>query len=281
MNKSPLIIITGGNRGIGYALIEKLLNYSKKPTIIFTSRKLSDGQTVLDDYGKLYPNEKSRIIHRSLDINSSTSIQDFKQWLAENFGSFDVLVNNAAITNRRDTEEEDFHLTQEEIKSIVQTNFYSTVEMTETLLPLLSSNGKIVMVSSNFGQLSHQGKSVQNFLNDPKINGEILLKEMDTFLKKALNYEHIKSGYSKPVYKVTKAFLNAYTRWVLPNLLKENQTCFACHPGWCQTRMGGTEAPSTAEEGTTSLMRAIDFDAKQSKEFSGKYLNENGEVDEF
>jgi len=49
-------------------------------------------------------------------------------------------------------------------------------------------------------------------------------------------------------YGIAKAALNALTR-ALPRDLPPGVKINACHPGWVATRMGGPDAPLTAEEG--------------------------------
>ncbi len=118
-------------------------------------------------------------------------------------------------------------------------------------------------------------------LSDKDLTRSKVFEALAIFSEKALNYEHMELGYSKPIYKVIKAYLNAYTRLILPKRLKNNQACFACHPGWCKTRLGGNNAPLSVEEGTVSLMKVIEFSVEESLMNNGTYFNENGEVDYF
>ena len=43
------------------------------------------------------------------------------------------------------------------------------------------------------------------------------------FEEKALAEKHIEAGFTKQIYYVSKALLNAYTRWILPNYLKQDR----------------------------------------------------------
>lgn len=282
MDKAGLIVITGANRGIGFTILEQiLLNPSNKSNLLLTSRNPQFGQEALESLATKHPNAKSRLFYHQLDITSSSSITSFTKWLASEFGSLDILVNNAGIGSRKDSEDINYRIPPEEARDTANTNFFGTVDLTHSLLPLLSPQGKVVMVSSNFGQLLHQGESARKFLEDPTLTKEKLYKEMENVVEYASKHKLPEMGYSKQIYNVTKAFLNAHVRWVLPQYLKDDQTCFACNPGWVRTRLGGSEAFLSVEEGTTSVMRVINADLKESKLLSGKYLDEKGEVDSF
>ena len=282
MSKAGLIVITGANRGIGYALLEQiLLNPSNKSKLLLTSRNPELGQQALEGLAARYPEAKSRLFYQQLDITSSSSVHSFTKWLGSEFGSLDILVNNAGIGSRKDTEDKDYRIPSEEARTTAQTNYFGTIDLTHSLMPLLSSQGKVIMVSSNFGQLLHQGEPVRRFLSDPTLTKEKLWKEMENAVEHASNHRLPEMGYSKQIYNVSKAFLNAHVRWVLPRHLKDDQACIACNPGWVRTRLGGGNAFLSLEEGTTSVMRAINSDLTESKALNGKYLDEKGQVDEF
>jgi NAD(P)-dependent dehydrogenase (short-subunit alcohol dehydrogenase family) len=61
---------------------------------------------------------------------------------------------------------------------------------------------------------------------------------------------------SKPEYAMSKAALNALTRWMAS--VEKNITVVSIDPGWTRTGMGGGQAPYTAEQTAGRLMAAID-----------------------
>jgi hypothetical protein len=61
--------------------------------------------------------------------------------------------------------------------------------------------------------------------------------------------------------------LNAYTRMLSNSLNNIEVTCFT--PGWCKTRMGGDDAPRTAEEGASTAVWLIETDEANR---SGNYF---------
>jgi NAD(P)-dependent dehydrogenase (short-subunit alcohol dehydrogenase family) len=79
-------------------------------------------------------------------------------------------------------------------------------------------------------------------------------------------------GFTAPTYSVTKALLNAYTRWVLVTMLKDEQQCFTACPGWCKTDMGGISAMRSAEKGAETPAFLINLDWKKNEKLNGCFI---------
>lgn len=78
------------------------------------------------------------------------------------------------------------------------------------------------------------------------------------------------------MYMTSKCFVNAYNRFVLYPLLKEDQTCFVVHPGWVQTDMGGSNADLKPEEGAVSALTCVDFSLEEAKKHNSGFFDEYG-----
>jgi len=275
MLANKYVIVTGANKGIGFALVEKLLQHPDKPNVMLTSRNPILGKQAYETLLNKYPKEESRLDYSELDINSSSSIEDFRDWLADYRFKFDVLINNAAMGDARDIMmAKGYSMTADEIRKTVQTNFFSTVELTEALLPYLSPEGKIVTMSSLVARFGMQGKPINEFLSNPNVTKEQLFEKMKEFEELAVEGKHTEAGFSKAIYNVTKAFINAYTKSVLAPQMKDSQSCYVVYPGWCQTTMGGAQAPITAEQGTFSAMSVLEFDKETSKKNNGGFFDD-------
>ena len=55
------LLITGGNRGLGYAIIENLLEKKTKLKLIITSRNEEQGQEIYNSLCEKYPEEKEKV----------------------------------------------------------------------------------------------------------------------------------------------------------------------------------------------------------------------------
>ena len=61
---------------------------------------------------------------------------------------------------------------------------------------------------------------------------------------------------SKPEYAMSKAAMNALTRWIAA--VEDKVRVVSMHPGWTRTDLGGPNAPRTAEETAAAMLVAID-----------------------
>lgn len=60
----------------------------------------------------------------------------------------------------------------ETASNTLKTNVTATIDFVKQFLPILSKDGRVVLVSSFMGALSEQPKKVQELLNDSKITEE-------------------------------------------------------------------------------------------------------------
>ncbi len=77
-------------------------------------------------------------------------------------------------------------------------------------------------------------------------------------------------------YRLSKAALNMATRLLAEDLRAEGFLTVALHPGWVQTRMGGSAAPVPPEQSIRGMLRVVDgLKAEQSGrvfDFQGREL---------
>jgi len=91
------LLITGANKGIGYAIVEKLIAGSTPYDIILTSRDPKLGEKALVALRAKYPNTSSKLTFHQLDINDEKSVSEIISWVEKTYKTIDILVNNAAI----------------------------------------------------------------------------------------------------------------------------------------------------------------------------------------
>jgi NAD(P)-dependent dehydrogenase (short-subunit alcohol dehydrogenase family) len=153
-NAARTALVTGGNRGIGRAIVEGLA--SRGYTVLLASRSLAQGATA----AATIPGDVRPV---RLDVTSEADIIAAAQLVQRDFGHLDVLVNNAGVNvgNRRSLD----HLprpteeTAEDMRFVYEVNVFAVVTMINTFLPLLraAEAGRIVNVTSKRGSLGEEG----------------------------------------------------------------------------------------------------------------------------
>ena len=66
------------------------------------------------------------------------------------------------------------------------------------------------------------------------------------------------AGGSSYPYRASKSALNQATRSMPDELTHDGFTCFAVHPGWVKTDMGGPGAPMSPEDSAAALAERIE-----------------------
>lgn len=155
--KSPLakqvVLITGCSSGFGMLLAAELTQYCR---VYATMRNLTrDCQLRALSLDHL---QNLEIL--PLDVNNSEQIYAVMQHIREHEGRLDVIVNNAGYGIGGFFEQ----LSEEEIRSQIETNFFGVQRVTRAALPLLreTGGGKIVNISSIAGLTALPGLSAYN-----------------------------------------------------------------------------------------------------------------------
>jgi carbonyl reductase 1 len=139
--------VTGANRGIGNAIVKELCD-KFDGDVILTSRDVARGLAAVEELNKkgCFPK------YHQLDIDDETSILAIRDYLKENYGGLDVLVNNAGIFIPWTADVSD-ELFAEQASQTVNTNFFGTRRNSNILFPLLRPHARVVNLSSVLGHL--------------------------------------------------------------------------------------------------------------------------------
>lgn len=146
--QNKICVVTGGARGIGYAIIEKLANAGAK--MVFAA----DMNPV--DLAKL-DGQFSNVRPVELNVCDREAIVKFTEAVKAEFGRIDVLVNNAGITRDAMIAK----MTEQDWDLVVDINLKGVFNMTQAIAPLMIENGKgsIITMSSVVGTDGNIGQS--------------------------------------------------------------------------------------------------------------------------
>ncbi|MEM0931663.1 MAG: SDR family oxidoreductase [Bacteroidota bacterium] len=144
--KNKVALVTGSNRGIGFAVVKSLLEEGF--SVILTSRNSREGKKALS----ALPEENA--YYHPLDVTSDQSATTLYEHVSQKFGRLDVLINNAGINY--DTWQNAMTADLSEVEQTLDTNLIGPWRMMKTFLPLMQRNnfGRIVNVSSSAGALA-------------------------------------------------------------------------------------------------------------------------------
>ncbi|EMR03019.1 SDR family oxidoreductase [Cesiribacter andamanensis] len=133
-SKNGLIVITGGTKGIGRALVERFC--SEAYTVITCSRNELDLDDLQQEMQEHYP---AAVLHTVVaDLSQREYVNLFAEAVLDLSLPLDVLINNTGVFVPGQIQSE----TEGVLEQTMQTNVYSAYHLTRSLLPaMLSTKG--------------------------------------------------------------------------------------------------------------------------------------------
>lgn len=149
MSENKIAVVTGANRGIGFAVAKGLLKKGVK--VIVTSRSEEDGREAMDKLSQF-----GDAVYHQLDVTNLESIKNLVAYLEDKYGKIHILINNAGINY--DTWQNTVNADLDQVRETIETNLMGPWQTIQEMLPLLkkSKGASIVNVSSGAGSLSSQ-----------------------------------------------------------------------------------------------------------------------------
>ena len=219
-----VVLITGGNRGIGLETAKELGAQGYKVVLgVRDASKAEDALVTLRGLGV----DAEAIPYDANDPKTDASV---KAYFEKKFGKLDVLVNNAGIMNEAAVSTTVLTGDDALLEETFAVNVFAVVRLTRTLLPLLekAEAGRIVNVSSVLGSLT-------------------LHADPGSPIAPAKAF----------AYNASKSALNAFTIHLADALKATKIKVNSVHPGWVKTPLGGPHATDElAGSGKTSARLA-------------------------
>jgi 3-oxoacyl-[acyl-carrier protein] reductase len=152
--KKRAAIVTGGTKGIGYAIAEALLKNGDE--VLICGRSKTDVNKAVE----------SLSVHGSVegegcDVRSEHQVRMMIEQCERVFGGVDILVNNAGVGYFGKTVEE---LSSDEFRQILETNLFGVFYACHYAIPLMKQRGGgyIFNISSLAGQNAHPRMAAYN-----------------------------------------------------------------------------------------------------------------------
>ncbi|KAF6800322.1 short chain dehydrogenase [Colletotrichum sojae] len=205
-----IVLITGGNRGVGFETAKNLLLADADYHVIISSRDAAKGATAVKELLST-PKVQGTASSTPLDVTDIESISAAARQIESEFGRLDVLVNNAGIISMASPP------TTTAFRRLLETNVIGALGVTEAFLNLLRKTARapprLVFVTSSMGSITHATNPA--------------------------------SPYYTPhgtEYRASKAALNMLMGMYVARLKPEGFLVFGADPGLCATEFTGDAA---------------------------------------
>ncbi len=215
------ILITGANRGIGYALARQYLQDGH--LVAPTYRRKSAAESLFVNAAS----EPQNWLPVRYDTAEPETVADLAKFVDQKLGQLDLLINNAGMSSATSGYPRETNtlgqLSSDILLDYLSTNAIAPLLLSQALLPALQKSASPIILNI----LSNRGSITQKDAGG--------------------NY-----GYS-----LSKAALSMVTKILAADLGSEGFIVVGIHPGWVRTRMGGPGGFLTPEESASFLAERI------------------------
>eukprot|EP00977_Amphora_coffeiformis_P002574 scaffold482_cov266-Amphora_coffeaeformis.AAC.37 len=255
-------LVSGANKGIGKEIVRLLYSQTASSedqvwTIFLGSRDMARGEAAAQEIissSTSAVTTNNKIICCHLDLTCADSIQSTYEQIQSKAGHLDVLINNAAICFNDPTLYGQVAYTpfEQQASITIQTNFFGTLAVTETMLPLLQISpftSRIINIASAAGRLAIlKSPELRQVLTDPALHLPRLKELLQTFVKDVEAGTHASKGWPNTCYGMSKLGLIAWTKLILARDYPEIM-CNSVDPGYCATDQNNNQGVLPAARG--------------------------------
>lgn len=228
------ILITGSSRGLGYEFTKQYLSQGQQVIATCRQPELADRLHLLKEKYA----ERLSII--ALDVSQEASITEALIKVNKLTSSLDILINNAGMGFRKSLQE----LTLVDLTNVFLTNAAAPLVVAKTFMPLLAKGERPMLanITSRLGSITLQQKEM--------------------------------AGIGSYDYNASKAALNMLVAMLANELKSQGIIVITQSPGWARTDMGREEAPNSAEEVVTGMIKIF---SRVTLEDTGKFYEWTGQ----
>jgi retinol dehydrogenase-12 len=160
------IIITGGNRGLGFEAAKHMVRLGASKLILGV-RSVSAGETAKTAILKANPSTSTDIEAWPIDLTSYYSVKGFAQRATETLPRIDSVINNAGLATA-------VYVTAEDNESTITVNIISTFLLSILMLPKLRESALTFGTTPCISVIGSEGMNFINFKERSVANGAIL-----------------------------------------------------------------------------------------------------------
>eukprot|EP00091_Calanus_sinicus_P020921 TRINITY_DN5992_c0_g1_i1.p1 TRINITY_DN5992_c0_g1~~TRINITY_DN5992_c0_g1_i1.p1 ORF type:complete len:287 (+),score=74.83 TRINITY_DN5992_c0_g1_i1:49-861(+) len=234
----PVAVVTGANKGIGFGIVRALCK-KYDGDVYLTARDQARGLAAVESLKTEGLNPKFYL----LDLGNEETIVKLRDYMKENYGGIDVLVNNAGMAFKNAATEP----FGEQATVTLATNYWANKRACEILFPILKAGARVVNMSSSAGFLGHIGarsgdKAKAEQLRKKLSSDDLSVEELDglmkNFVETANAGTHGEHGWPNSTYVVSKIGWSALSRIQqreMENDSRKDIVINHVHPGYVDT----------------------------------------------
>jgi len=145
--KGKVSLITGGSKGIGFAIAESLVKSGSN--VFICARDKSELRRAVGDLRR-FGNAEGEVC----DVRSEEQVRMMLEECERVFGGVDILINNAGVGYTGKTVEE---ISPDEFRQMLETNLFGVFYASHYAIPIMKKRGGgyIINISSLAGQNAH------------------------------------------------------------------------------------------------------------------------------
>lgn len=153
-----VIVVTGASRGLGLEMARGYVDHGA--TVVCCARSEQRLERVVSELS-----ERGSASAVVADVRSWHDARHLVSQAVNRQGGVDVLVNNAGVSERSVTGQDELPVTDLPVdvwETIIETNLHGPFYCTKAVLPVMldASGGRIIHVASGMGQTGRSGRSV-------------------------------------------------------------------------------------------------------------------------
>ncbi|KAF7319263.1 Response to drug-related protein [Mycena chlorophos] len=236
-----IVLVTGGNTGLGYEIIKALYALPEPYTLLIGTRTISKGEAAVNQLKSEIPTSESTVSVIQVNVSSDVSIEAAIASITSTYGRIDALINNAGAGFDGEIRDEKMSI-REAFNASWDTNVSGTHVLTTLAVPLLlkSADPRLMFVTSGTSSMwETQPENWGTMVALARINGSPV------------------AGWPKPKemapitgYRSTKAGLNMLMREWTRILKNDGVKVWAISPGFLATNLGGLSPAMLRKMGT-------------------------------
>eukprot|EP00090_Calanus_glacialis_P001769 TRINITY_DN11303_c0_g1_i4.p1 TRINITY_DN11303_c0_g1~~TRINITY_DN11303_c0_g1_i4.p1 ORF type:complete len:289 (+),score=72.71 TRINITY_DN11303_c0_g1_i4:69-935(+) len=251
----PVAVVTGANKGIGFGIVRALCK-KYDGDVYLTARDEARGLAAVESLKNEGLNPKFHL----LDLGNEATIVKLRDFMKENYGGIDVLVNNAGMAFKNAATEP----FGEQATITLATNYWDNKRACEILFPILNAGARVVNMSSSAGFLGHIGarsgdKAKAEELKKTLSSDDLSVNELDglmnNFVETANAGTHGDHGWPNSTYVVSKIGWSALSRIQQREMEKDSRKDIVInhvHPGYVNTDMTSHKGVLSIDRGSES-----------------------------